>query len=221
VALTLAAGAELANAGTVSLTGTGSLVLTGASSDGAKISGAGAITADVTEITGVWQAVDASSGTVTIAAATEASSITGSSTTVTLTAGTSGKITQKGGTTNNLTITAYASATVPIISLGTTGSIVLPPNATVAKITLPATTTISLGTLGATNNVLNGSLKTTLQDTTNDIAIGTGLTGKAPEAGATKALTRILGAAANNTITGATATTTLTISSALTTTGES
>jgi hypothetical protein len=104
--LTVAAGAELAIAGTVTA-GTDGLVLTSAAdSGGAKLSGAGKVVAAKTEITGVWQAVGAS-GTVTIAATdADESSITASADTAVLTAGTGGTITQGTGEDNNLKIAA-------------------------------------------------------------------------------------------------------------------
>ncbi|MDR1230100.1 MAG: hypothetical protein LBK61_01725 [Spirochaetaceae bacterium] len=117
--LTIAEGKTLSNAGTVALTDTASLVLTTASAvasaatDGAKITGAGTLTAQDLEITGEWQAILTSNDAtefVTIASTADAgkSTITGSTTTgkAELAGGASGRITQKAGTASNaLTLT--------------------------------------------------------------------------------------------------------------------
>jgi hypothetical protein len=126
--LTVAAGAELVATGDVTVTAsTGGLVLTGAAgSGGAKLSGAGNVTAGATEITGIWQAVDGTgSATITIEASSAvASSITASDSNVVLTAGTGGTITQTAESGNKLTIAADTT-----IDLGGTaaavGSLVL------------------------------------------------------------------------------------------------
>ncbi|MDR2796217.1 MAG: hypothetical protein LBB47_05860, partial [Spirochaetaceae bacterium] len=190
-ALTIAAGAELVANGTVNVAITdGSLVLTGAASTGAKISGAGGVKAGATTITGIWQAVETSaSATVKIEAASAvASSITASATTVTFTAGTGGTITQGVGTSNNLTIGANTT-----IDLGASaGSIVLKGITTTAnngKITLAATT--------ATITANSGSTNATLAISGADV--GTSITGKKESSSSTK-LAVLAGATSNNTI---------------------
>jgi hypothetical protein len=119
VALTIAAGAELKNAGTVTLTGTGSAGLTAAADDGgAQSTGTGTLTAGKTEITGIWQATGAS-GTVTVAAASaNTASITGASP-AGLIAGAGGAITQKTGESNKLTLTTVT------LDLSANGSLTL------------------------------------------------------------------------------------------------
>ena len=128
--LTILAGKTLDIAGTVALTGTGSLVLaTTSTSNVGKITGAGTLTAGATTITGAWEAVGTSTsgGTVTIASASPATAtITADGTKATgLKASAAGAtITQLAGSGNKLTI-----ATDTTIDLGGTatavGSLVL------------------------------------------------------------------------------------------------
>jgi hypothetical protein len=118
-ALTVEAGATLANEGTVALTGTGSVVLSASNSGGAKLTGAGKVSAGAAEIVGGnngWQAThtNTTTGTVTIAAVTDATAtITATSSAVLTAAGEGATITQKARENNNLTI---AGATTVALS---------------------------------------------------------------------------------------------------------
>jgi hypothetical protein len=227
--LTIATGKTLNIAAnkTVALVGTGSVVLTGATATGgAKLTGAGAVTAQLTSRSGGeggWQAVNPSStGNITIASTATAgdSSITGSTATVVLTAGTGATITQAAGaSTDGLTITNGTSAAL-VVSFGTTGTLTLKYGATAAKITLPANGIIGFNTTVATKDVTNADLKTALGDTTNGTAIGSSLAGKALAEG-TSTLTQIIGAASNNTITGPTTTADMELKDPIAATGQS
>jgi hypothetical protein len=138
--LTIVAGKKLANAGTVALAGTGELVLTTAATQasadtGAKITGAGKLTAAALEITGEWQAIVTSADaeqSVTIAGVTGGqATITGtadSSGKTELKGGAGGRITQKAGTTSNkltlttVTIDVSANGEVVLKGAGTNGA---------------------------------------------------------------------------------------------------
>jgi hypothetical protein len=152
--LTIAADKTLANDGTVALTDTGSVKLLAAatqSDGGAKITGAGTLTAQYLEIkggAGGWQAlVDAdgqATSDVTIAStATDGqATITGlAATPVSLKGGADATITQKAGTTSNkLTLTTVT------IDVSTAGSITLNGAATDgAKLEMVAATAIISG----------------------------------------------------------------------------
>jgi hypothetical protein len=132
--LTLETTTTISNAGTITLGADGSLLLNGADSNGAKLTGTGKLVAALTEITGEWQA-GSIAGSLTIKAGTGTESTIAGSESV-LTAGPGGKITQKAGDGNNLTIAG--STTVALGGDATTpiGSIVLTTAAKGGQITL-------------------------------------------------------------------------------------
>jgi hypothetical protein len=222
--LTIDDGKTLANAGTVALTGTGSLVLTSAvSTSGAKITGAGKVTAGKTEIVGGtsgWQAVGTHSSYVTIASVdADTASIAGASGEVFTAQGAGATITQLAGANNALTIAADT-----VIDLATGGSIVLKKQTaseTVATLTFTANSSIvKAGTGAATNSVTNGALTTALAaNNATGAAAESAITGKAAGSG-TSTLTQIIGDSSKS-ITGPTNTATgdCTISGNLAVTG--
>ena len=225
--LTIAAGKtlDIAADGVVALTDTGSVVLKGAAdTGGAKLTGAGKLTAGKTEIVGGdsgWQAVGAS-GDITIASVSAvAASIEAASSGVFTAQGAGATITQATGSGNNLTIAANTE-----IALGTGGAIVLKKQADTedaAKITLPNTAIIKAGTGDATKAVLVGNLRTGLAaNGATGATAGDSITAKAAASGPST-LTQIIGAASDNTVTGPTnaATVDCTINSTLAVTGES
>jgi hypothetical protein len=198
---------NIASSATLTIKATKKLTLKADGAEkGAKITGAGAVKADVTLISGGtsgWQAIG--TGVIDIgSSATNASEITADLATSSLTAlGPGATITQVGGATNDLTITATAGpSTTGVINLSTGGAIILSVNATAAKLSLPANCLIKIGGGEATGSVTNVNLKTALKDGTTAIAVATGLTGKASIVGA-GVLTQIIGVApTNHTITG-------------------
>jgi hypothetical protein len=134
--LTVAAGAELAVAGDVTVTvSVGGLTLTGSAvTDGAKLTGAGKVTAVAASIvggTGGWQAVGEGTTITLTATGANAVSITGTGATPKLVGGTGGVI----STGSNST---YSALTVQLleIDLTTAGSIVIPHNSTASTIVL-------------------------------------------------------------------------------------
>jgi hypothetical protein len=155
--LTIKEGKTLANAGTVGLMGTSSLVLkTADTSAVAKITGTGSLTAGATTITGAWEAVagTASAGTVTIASGADGATITADGTNATgLKASASGAtITQMAFLSHKLTI-----ATGTTINLSAAGSIVLKKPTTLvsndgATINLDTTTAKIAGFTGGSSN---------------------------------------------------------------------
>jgi hypothetical protein len=130
--LTMLADKTLTISGVVALDGTGSVVLTsGASSsaNGAKLDGAGKLTAQSLEISGAWEVKpsDTNVQTVTIASTATAgkATITGSTQSggdALLVGGTTGRITQKAGTNANAltltTVTIDVSANGEILLIG-------------------------------------------------------------------------------------------------------
>jgi hypothetical protein len=201
--LDIAAGATLTVKGTKKLT----LKADGADK-GAKLTGAGAVKADVTLISGGggtsgWQALG--TGGIAIGADTNVSTITADAATVSLTALGSATITQVGGANNNLTINGTSSlSTAGVINLSTGGAIILPVANTAAKLTLGEYCLIKIGGGEATASVTaDTNMKAALKDGTNSSVVGTGLTGKAFATGAS-VLTQIIGSDSNNTVTGPT-----------------
>jgi hypothetical protein len=163
----------IAETGTVALTGTGSVVLTGAASDGARLAGAGKLTAGATEIVGGtssgWQAVAASgSAIITIAssATAGAASITAGAATTVLTAQAAGAA---------ITVAAGGELALAInttIDLNEKGTITLAKavsgGAAGGKITFPATASsavIKTGTTGSGGNSV-GIANATIADVT-------------------------------------------------------
>jgi hypothetical protein len=173
--LTIAAGAELANAGTIALTETGSVVLTGAASTGgAKLTGTGKLTAGKTEIVGGtsgWQAVSSASTTITIAssATEDTATITASANTVVLTAqGAGATITQLAGAGNALTIAAATT-----VDVSAAGSLILKGAASNgAKVTLAADTAIIKGA-GTTGSVTTANITKIGDVAIDNLTVGT------------------------------------------------
>jgi hypothetical protein len=200
---------NIASSATLTIKATKKLTLKADGAEkGAKITGAGAVKADVTLISGGtsgWQALG--TGVIDIgSSAANASEITADLVTATLTAlGSGATITQVGGATNNLTITATAAlSTNGVINLSTGGAIILSVSATAAKLTLPANCVIKIGGGEGTINVTaDTNMKAALKDGTNGSAVGATLSGKALALGSS-VLTQIIGHASTNTITGPT-----------------
>jgi hypothetical protein len=165
--LTIDAGKTLANAGTVALTGTGSLVLTSAdSTGGAKITGAGKVTAGLTEIVGGtsgWQAVGTHSSDVTIASVSAvAASITAATGEVFTAQGAGATITQLPGASNALTIAANTE--INLAGNGTTaaGKITLVSGPDPAKLAFGATSSKVLAGAGAGGSGIGGVTTVTI-----------------------------------------------------------
>ena len=161
----------------------GSLILTGASSNGAQLAATGKLTAGATEITGVWQAVDSGSNsdTITIAATgTEASSITASAATVVFTAVDSGSgvITQAAVANNALTIAA--ATTVALGGDGTeVGKIVLKGDATnPGKLTFENSGSSDVGTsIVTTESNTSSNLTDAVTKIAGNASVGTAIAG--------------------------------------------
>jgi hypothetical protein len=228
--LTLNAGAVLTVTGELILkkATVGSLVLTGAASGGAKIVGTGKVKAGKTEIVGGtvgWQAVASDSSTVTVAVTdANTATITASSGNVVLTAqGANATITQLAGANNGLTI--EANTVIDFKTAASGGSLVLAKAADthLAKITLAADSAkLLLGTGAAgTQGVTAANLTTALATVGVTTESSSNLTGKAANTGANQALTQIIGASNNNTLSGPASSSPLSgeISSVLTATG--
>jgi hypothetical protein len=168
---TVKAGKKIENAGTIILGADASLLLTGAAGeDGAKLTGAGKLVANKTEITGLWQAVGTGAITITAAEGGTASTIAGSESLVVLTAGEGGVISQDSGPGNNLTIAGSTT-----VALGEVGSIILATaSANSGKITLDGEKAILTGTVATADVPTDaGSLAIT------DVDIGEGIIGSA------------------------------------------
>jgi hypothetical protein len=156
----------------------GTLTLTGADSDGAKLTGAGKLTAQDLEVVGGTGGWTATTANVTIASTATAgqSSITGGSSAV-LTGGTDATITQNAGTSgNSLTLTTVT------VDVSTAGSLVLKGDATNgAKVAMGANTSIIKAGSDSTNTVTSPAITgLTITDvvpkaesaTGNDMALG-------------------------------------------------
>jgi hypothetical protein len=181
-ALTIAAGKELAIAGTAKLTDTGSVKLktSTATTGGAKLTGAGTLTAGDAVITGGsggWTADLSSAGTaadVTIAnVAAGRSGITGG-TNVVLTGGTGAVITQKAGTANNvLTLTTVT------LDLSTAGSLVLKgATSDPAKVTLTGTAAIIKAGTDVSGTTTLKKIQTIGEKAVEDLTVGTANAGE-------------------------------------------
>jgi hypothetical protein len=201
--VTLAAGdmLEIVDGGTVALAGTAKVVLTGAdATGGAKLVGAGKLTAGATEIVGGkdgWQAVG-TSGTVTIASVTASTaSITASAATVVWTAqGAGATITQLAGTSGNgLTIAAATVIALRGTNLVQIGAITLGGGTNPAVLTLANTTAKITGDTNLSTAVAANSVAIT------GLTVGNAVTGLTAASG-TKVLGALVGAASDNTITG-------------------
>jgi hypothetical protein len=185
----------------------GSLVLTAAPTEGAKITGTGKVKAGKTEIvggTGGWQAVGSSSATntVTIAATSEnKAKITGPDAVVLTVQGVGASIRQLAGLDNDLIIEAKTN-----INFKTGGSLVLAKeddtHAHPAKITLEQTTKLMFGAGSETNKVETDKLTAALAAVGVSIATESTLEGYASAAAADAQLTQIKGGTSTNTLSG-------------------
>jgi hypothetical protein len=214
--LTIAVDKTLTNNGTVALTNNGSLVLAGGAAStsniGAKLTGAGTLTAGATIITGNWQAVMsvyALSKTITIKATGDTTAeIKGTDSNVSFKALAAGaSITQLTGAGNNLTIGVDTEINLAGSGTAKTGEIVLAKKQVAsdaaATIKLNANSAIiKAGSGGTIVSVTLANLQTGLiNGDAKGVTIGNGILAYAEAIGASK-LTQITGNAGNNTITG-------------------
>ncbi|AEF84951.1 putative lipoprotein [Treponema primitia ZAS-2] len=215
-------GKSLTNAALVNINDGGALALgAGTGTKGAILKGTGKLLAGSTTITGQWQGVGAAGGAIAISY-TDTYNVTGIQAhedDATLTAIEAGAaITQAGDASDYLYVVEGDSNEVTAINFADKGSLVLKTASPAATVTLDPTSILYFGTGAATGTLSNAALKTALGDGTNGIAVDTGLTGNSSASGS-GTLTRITGAAANNTITGPTSDDDLKISSVTVATG--